>query len=71
MTSGSNRRAGSYDDPLPDFEILRGHLSFYPALLACTVGGVPVEPQPGRFYGGWVTPDLVGPIKGRPGTEGW
>ena len=23
------------------------------------------------FYGGWVTPELVGPFKGDPGTSGW
>lgn len=23
------------------------------------------------FYGGWVTPELVGPFKGEPGTGGW
>jgi hypothetical protein len=28
-------------------------------------------PQPGDFYGGWVTSELVGPFKGSPGTENW
>jgi hypothetical protein len=28
-------------------------------------------PQPGDFYGGWITPELVGPFKGGPGTRGW
>ncbi|MDT7614920.1 MAG: hypothetical protein QOF00_2367, partial [Pseudonocardiales bacterium] len=30
-----------------------------------------VEPQPGGFYGGWVTKDVVGPFKGVPGSWGW
>jgi hypothetical protein len=30
-----------------------------------------VEAQPGDFYGGWITPDIVGPFKGGPGTRGW
>ena len=61
----------SYPDPFPEFEPIRDYVSFYPARLACTVDGHVVEPQPGRFYGGWVTPELVGPFKGEPGSEGW
>ena len=30
-----------------------------------------VEAQEGDFYGGWITPDIVGPFKGAPGTWGW
>jgi len=37
----------------------------------CLVDGERVRPQPGGFYGGWVTDDVVGPFKGEPGTEGW
>jgi uncharacterized protein (DUF427 family) len=33
--------------------------------------GQPVTPQPGGFYGGWITPDIAGPFKGGPGTWGW
>ncbi len=65
------RAAWCYDDPLPAFEALRGHVGFYPSPLACTVAGVRVLPQPGRFYAGWVTPEVVGPFKGEPGSEGW
>ncbi|BCS30932.1 hypothetical protein TBR22_A01330 [Luteitalea sp. TBR-22] len=61
----------SYDDPLPAFEAIRGHLSFYPGRIACELGGVRVEAQAGGFYGGWVTPEIVGPFKGGPGTGGW
>jgi len=35
------------------------------------VDGQPVEAQSGRYYGGWVTPELVGPWKGEPGTGHW
>jgi len=61
----------SYDDPLPAFEAIRTHLSFYPGRIECYVDGVRVRGQAGGFYGGWVTPELVGPFKGDPGTSGW
>ena len=61
----------SYPRPLPGFELLKDFLSFYPARLACYVDAARVSPQPGHFYGGWVTPELVGPFKGEPGTEAW
>jgi uncharacterized protein (DUF427 family) len=65
-------RAGwSYPEPFEGFEAIRGYLSFYPAALECFVGGVRVQPQPGRFYGGWVTPGIAGPFKGEPGSESW
>jgi hypothetical protein len=38
---------------------------------ACYVDGELVTPQPGNFYGGWVTQDIVGPFKGVPGSWGW
>ncbi|MGQ0467308.1 MAG: DUF427 domain-containing protein [Sporichthyaceae bacterium] len=36
-----------------------------------TVAGERVTPQPGGFYGGWITADVTGPFKGGPGTHGW
>ncbi|HET9256186.1 MAG TPA: DUF427 domain-containing protein [Pseudonocardiaceae bacterium] len=36
-----------------------------------TLDGQPVTPQPGGFYGGWITPEIAGPFKGSPGTQGW
>ena len=50
---------------------MAGHLSFYPARVECFVGGARVAPQPGRFYGGWITSAIVGPFKGEPGSAGW
>lgn len=63
--------AWSYPEPLPGFEALAGWFSFYPGRIDCTVDGIRVEPQPGGFYGGWVTPELSGPFKGEPGSEAW
>jgi uncharacterized protein (DUF427 family) len=65
------RAAWAYPEPNPAFAILRDHISFYPALLECRLDEEPVEPQPGGFYGGWVTAEITGPIKGGPGTAGW
>jgi len=61
----------SYDDPLPEFDAIRGHLSFYPGRVECYVAGIRVTAQAGGFYAGWVTPEVVGPFKGDPGTSGW
>jgi len=63
--------AWSYPDPFPEFETIRDYVSFYPALLECRVDGAPVRPQPGGFYGGWITPEIVGPFKGEPDSEDW
>lgn len=64
--------AWSYPEPDPDYASLRDHFAFYPARVdACYVGEARARPQPGAYYGGWVTPDVVGPFKGEPGTERW
>jgi uncharacterized protein (DUF427 family) len=63
--------AWSYPQPLAGAEALADCVAFYPAGLDCSVGGVAVRAQPGGFYGGWITPELVGPFKGEPGSEGW
>ncbi len=63
--------AWSYPQPLPDANALADCVAFYPAQLQCTVAGAAVQPQPGGFYGGWITPELVGPFKGAPGSMGW
>lgn len=63
--------AWSYPQPLAGAEALADCVAFYPAELDCTVDGAPVLAQPGGFYGGWITPELVGPFKGGPGSSGW
>ncbi|REC53771.1 DUF427 domain-containing protein [Rhodosalinus sediminis] len=66
------RAAWTYERPTPRFRPIAGHLAFYAgAMEACFVGDAPVRPQPGDFYGGWVTDNLRGRAKGAPGTEGW
>jgi uncharacterized protein (DUF427 family) len=62
----------SYEDPRPGYEPIAGHLAFYAGRVdEAWVGGERATPQPGRFYGGWVTSRIVGPIKGEPGSSGW
>lgn len=64
--------AWSYERPLPGFESIAGYLAFYARLVdQAWVGDELATPQPGRFYGGWVTSRIVGPFKGEPGSSGW
>lgn len=64
--------AWSYPDPTPAFAALRDHVAFYAwPFDGCFVDDERVTPQPGRFYGGWITADLAGPFKGPPGTSFW
>ncbi|MDX1591780.1 MAG: DUF427 domain-containing protein [Balneolaceae bacterium] len=65
------KAAWSYHNPSPRFESIDGFYSFYPGKVSCFVNGEKVKPQPGQFYGGWVTSEIVGPFKGEPGTGGW
>ncbi len=61
----------SYPEPFEPYAALRDHLAFHPGRLACFVDGERAHPQPGGYYGGWITDELAGPFKGEPGTEGW
>ena len=61
----------SYPEPTPAFEKIRDYVSFYPNVLDCFVAGERVRAQPGKFYGGWITSEIVGPFKGEPGTGHW
>lgn len=70
-TDPKRAMAWSYANPHAKYAALANHLAFYPALLACFVDGERVRPQPGQFYGGWITDDVVGPFKGEPGTGHW
>ena len=65
------RVAWNYSQPFAGAEALAECVALYPASLACTVDGEVVMPQPGGFYGGWITPELVGPFKGEAGSGGW
>ena len=61
----------TYPRPRPAFEKLKDFICFYPGRVECRVAGERVRPQPGRFYGGWITDDITGPFKGDPGTGHW
>jgi uncharacterized protein (DUF427 family) len=64
--------AWCYKTPSSRFSEIAGYLAFYPSKMeACYVDGVRVRAQEGDFYGGWITPNIVGPFKGGPGTLGW
>jgi uncharacterized protein (DUF427 family) len=64
--------AWSYPDPNAGYEAIRGYLAFYGGRVdEAWVGDERATPQPGGFYGGWVTAKIVGPIKGGPGSFGW
>lgn len=64
--------AWSYESPTPAFKPIAHHLAFYANRVdECWVDEEQVQPQPGDFYGGWITSHVVGPFKGAPGTAGW
>lgn len=74
LVQGDRRLVGvawSYPEPLAGAEALADCIAFYPSNLHCTVDDQPVSPQPGGFYGGWITPELAGPFKGAPGSQAW
>lgn len=62
----------SYPRPRPGYEALVGHVALYPGRVdRVSVDDEVVQPQPGDFYGGWITSRVRGPFKGGPGTSGW
>jgi uncharacterized protein (DUF427 family) len=64
--------AWSYDHPGPGYEAIAGHLAFYASKVdEAWVGDERATPQPGGFYGGWMTSRITGPVKGEPGSWGW
>ena len=61
-----------YPEPDPRFPELTDRVALYAGPLdEVTLGGETVLAQPGGFYGGWITADVVGPFKGAPGTSWW
>lgn len=66
------RAAWTYPEPTSAFEVLRDTVAMYAAPMdSCWVGDQQVQPQPGGFYGGWITAEVVGPFKGGPGSMFW
>ena len=84
-TSGGNRNKGtdigtafrkailaSGAEAIEAPEALAGRFAFHAGRAdACYADGERAAPQPGGYYGGWVTRAVVGPFKGEPGTERW
>ena len=61
-----------YPNPTQRYAALAGYVAFYPSKVdEAWVDDVKATAQAGDFYGGWITPDIVGPFKGGPGTLGW
>ena len=68
--------AFAYPDPLTDlgqgYAQIAGWVGFYAGRVdEAWVGDERAQPQPGGLYAGWVTSNIVGPIKGGPGTGHW
>lgn len=62
----------SYLSPSRGYEAIAGYFAFYADPMdACYVNDERAIPQPGRFYGGWITSDIVGPFKGENGSADW
>lgn len=61
-----------YPEPTPAFAEIAEYVAFYAQPMdSCSINGEQVIPQPGGFYGGWITENIVGPFKGEPGSFGW
>ena len=62
----------SYEAPAHGYEHLAHAVAFYPGRVdRASVDGETVRPQPGDFYGGWITDEVVGPFKGGPTSLWW
>ncbi len=68
----ADNAAWFYPEPDADYAGLKNYVAFYPGRMeACFVNEEQVQAQPGDFYGGWITSEIVGPFKGGAGTWGW
>ena len=63
-----SNRIWSYESPTSGFASIKGYLSMYASPWDCFVDGEQVERQPGDFYGGWVTSEIEGIVKGKNGN---
>ena len=60
----------SYPEPTQGYEEIKDHIAFYPRLMdACFVDGEKVTPEPGQYFGGWITSDILGPFEGEPAKK--
>jgi len=68
----AEQAAWYYPQPNAQYTAIKNYVAFYPSKMdACYVDDERVTPQPGDFYGGWITSEIVGPFKGEPGAMGW
>jgi uncharacterized protein (DUF427 family) len=64
--------AWTYARPSSGHKEIAGHWAFYAQRIdQCWVDDELVISNPGSFYGGWITANVVGPFKGGPGTDHW
>ncbi len=71
-TARSSRAAWAYQAPTGDYTELTGYIAFYPSRVdAVYLDDELVTPQPGDFYGGWITAEIVGPFNGEAGSSHW
>lgn len=57
----AHKAAWTYEEPKEGFESIAGFLSFYPGRVdKCWLDEEQVSNERGRYYGGWVTDDIVG-----------
>ncbi len=62
----------SYPEPTERYRALANYWAFYAQVAdECWVDDEQVQPNPGSFYGGWITSNVKGPFKGAPGTLHW
>jgi uncharacterized protein (DUF427 family) len=68
----ASKAAWYYPEPVNNFREITNYLAFYAESMdVCYANGEKVKPQPGNFYGGWITNNVVGPFKGLPGSWHW
>jgi len=64
-TKENANAAWSYPNPTPGYESIRDHIAFYPQLMdVCFINGERVMPEPSKYFGGWITHEIVGPFEG-------
>jgi len=63
----SDCAAWYYPKPTRAYSLIKSYIAFFPNRVdACYVNDEKVRPQPGDFYGGWITSEILGPFKTGP-----
>lgn len=51
-----------YPNPTPEFITIKDYIAFYPQKMdACYIDDERVKPETGKYYGGWITKDIIMP----------